>query len=127
MKPPLVIGQVGTIRLVIQSAIRRIRLSPPQRPQEVLISDRSPSWKLLAKALEGSPLVTVEALRKIAVGSMRSMRWEIRIKMSCTVLHTLPRHYVLMKMVHAIKHQMPEVTELIDVYQLIHLVLPHLE
>ena len=55
------------------------------------------------------------------------MRSEIRIKISCTVLHTLPRHHLLMEMVRALKHQISEVTELIDIDQLIRLVLPHLE
>ena len=32
IKPPLVVGHVGMIRLCIRSAIRRIRLSPPRRP-----------------------------------------------------------------------------------------------
>ena len=49
------------------------------------------------------------------------MRSEVQIKMLCTVLHTLPRHHLLMEMVRAVKHQMPEVTELMDVHQLIRL------
>ena len=110
MKPPLVVGQVGIIRLSIRSAVRRIRLRPLLKPQEVLITDRSPSWELLTEALEGSPSVTMEARQKIAAGGTRSTRSEIQIRMPCTVLHTLPRHHLLMEIVRAIKHQMPEVT-----------------
>lgn len=101
-----------------------IRLRPFRKPQEVLITDCSPSWKLLAEALKGSPSITTEAHRRIAAGSTRSMRSEIQIKMQCTVLHTLPRHHVIMEMVRAVKHQMLEVTELVDVHQLIRLILP---
>lgn len=124
MKPPLVVGQVKIIKLSIRLAIRRIRLSPSQKPQEVLITNRSLSWKLLTEALEGSPSVTMEARQKIATGGTRSMRSEVWIKLPCTVLHSLPRHHLLMEMVRAIKHQISEVTELMDVYQLIRLVLP---
>ena len=60
------------IKLSIQSAVRRIRLSQLQSPLETVISDRSPSWRLLAKALEGSLLVMTGVLRKIIVGPTRS-------------------------------------------------------
>lgn len=124
MKPPLVVGHVGMITLSIRSAVRRIRL---RRPQEVLISDRSPSWKILAEALTSSPLVMMEAHRKINAGSTKSTRSEMKIKMPCTVLHSLPRHHVLLEMIRAVKHQLPEATELIDVNQLTRLALPHPE
>ena len=64
MRLPLVVDQVGMIKLSIWSTIRGIRLSPPQSPSEVVISDRSPSWKLLAEAVEGSPLAKIETTCK---------------------------------------------------------------
>ena len=127
MKLPLVVGQVGMITLGIRSAIRRIRLSPPQSPPEAVISDRSPSWRLLAEALEGSPLVTTGAHRKITVGATKLTQSEIPIRMPCTILHGLTRRHLLVEMVRALKHQLPEATELMDVHQLIHLFLPHHE
>ena len=127
MKLSPIIGQVGMVKLSIRSAIRRIRLSPPQSPPEAVISNRSPLWKLLAEALEGSPLATTGAHRKITVAATKLTQSEIPIRMSCTILHGLTRHHLLVEMVRALKHQLPEATELMDVHQLIHLFLPHRE
>ena len=103
------------VKLSIRSAIRRISLSPPQSPPKAIISDRSPSWRLLVETLEGSLLAMMGARRKIIVGATRLMQSEIPIKMSCTILHGLSRHHLLVKMVRALKDHLPDANELMDI------------
>ena len=79
------------------------------------------------EALEGTLLATMGVPQKITVGTTKSTQSEIPIRMPCTILHSLPHNHLLVEMVRALKHQLLEATELMDVHQLIHLFLPHRE